>query len=194
MSSTSPPSANKPASTTLRHAWRYFLPLIVFAGVVWFLWRGLSLNPREIPSALLDKPAPAFNLPLLHDPAKTMSTADMKGQVWLLNVWGSWCPSCHLEHPVLNELARQQLVPIIGFNWKDAGDAAKAWLRKNGDPYLKSVVDRDGRVAIDLGVYGAPETFIIDKAGVIRFKHTGPISPQDMKTKIMPVIEQLKKA
>jgi cytochrome c biogenesis protein CcmG, thiol:disulfide interchange protein DsbE len=186
-------TATQPASSLVK-AWRYFLPLAIFFGLVWFLWRGLGLNPKDIPSALIDKPAPQFTLPILHEPEKTMSTADMKGQVWLLNVWGSWCVSCQYEHPVLNELAKQQVVPIIGFNWKDPADNAKAWLRKHGNPYAKSVVDRDGRAAIDLGVYGAPESFVIDKQGIIRHKHTGPISPDDLKKTIVPLIEKLKKA
>ncbi len=187
-------AAPRAAATPILKAWRYFLPLAIFFGLVWFLYRGLSLNPREVPSALLDKPVPQFTLPLLHEPEKMLSVADMKGQVWLLNVWGSWCISCQYEHPVLNGLSKQQVVPIIGFNWKDEPETAKAWLRKNGDPYTKSVADREGRVAIDLGVYGAPETFIIDKGGVIRLKHTGPISPSDLKNTIVPLIEKLKKA
>jgi cytochrome c biogenesis protein CcmG, thiol:disulfide interchange protein DsbE len=174
--------------------WRYFLPLAIFFGLVWFLYKGLSLNPREVPSALINKPAPEFKLALLHDDQKLLSPADMKGQVWLMNVWGSWCVSCQYEHPVLNELAKQQVVPIIGFNWKDQPEDAKKWLKKYGDPYAKSVMDRDGRVAIDFGVYGAPETFVIDKAGVIRLKHTGPISPEDMQKKIVPLLQELKKA
>jgi cytochrome c biogenesis protein CcmG, thiol:disulfide interchange protein DsbE len=179
---------------SIKAAWRYFLPLAIFFGLVFFLWKGLSLNPRDIPSALIDKPVPNFTLPLLHAPDKTLSAADLKGQVWLMNVWGSWCASCQYEHPVLNQLSKQQVVPIIGFNWKDEPNDAKRWLAKFGDPYLKSVADRDGRVAIDFGVYGAPETFVIDKDGMIRHKHTGPISPDDMKNKIVPLLEQLKKS
>jgi cytochrome c biogenesis protein CcmG/thiol:disulfide interchange protein DsbE len=187
-------ATQNPSTNSLAKAWRYFLPLAIFFGLLIFLYKGLSLNPREVPSALLDKPAPLFNLPLLHEPEKSLAVADMKGQVWLLNVWGSWCISCQYEHPVLNNLAKQQVVPIIGFNWKDDPAAAKAWLGKYGDPYAKSVMDREGRAAIDLGVYGAPETYVIDKTGVIRHKHTGPISPDDLKNKIVPLIEQLKKA
>jgi cytochrome c biogenesis protein CcmG, thiol:disulfide interchange protein DsbE len=180
-------------SISIKTAWRYFLPLGIFFGLVFFLWKGLSLNPRDIPSALIDKPVPNFTLPQLHSPDKTLSAADMKGQVWLMNVWGSWCATCQYEHPVLNELAKRQVVPIIGFNWKNEPDDAKAWLRKFGDPYKISVADREGRVAIDFGVYGAPETFIIDKAGMIRHKHTGAISPSDLQNTIVPLIEKLKK-
>jgi cytochrome c biogenesis protein CcmG, thiol:disulfide interchange protein DsbE len=186
--------ANTVSSSAFTKVWRYFLPLAIFFGLVWFLYKGLSLNPREVPSALINKPVPEFKLALLHDSEKTLTPADMKGQVWLMNVWGSWCVSCQYEHPVLNELAKQQVVPIIGFNWKDQPEDAKKWLKKFGDPYAKSVMDRDGRVAIDFGVYGAPETFVIDKVGMIRYKHTGPISPEDMKKKIVPLLQELKKA
>ena len=175
-------------------AWRYFLPLAIFFGLVYFLWRGLSLDPKVIPSALLNKPAPQFSLAQLQAPEQTLSAADMKGQVWLLNVWGSWCVSCRYEHPVLNDLAKQQLVPIIGLNWKDRPEDATAWLARFGNPYQTSVMDRDGRVAIDFGVYGAPETFVIDKTGMIRHKHTGPISPDDLRYVIVPLLRELKKA
>ncbi len=191
--SQTPSALNPSAPNTLTKIWRYFLPLAIFAGLVWFLYKGLSLNPREVPSALINKPVPEFKLALLQDSEKSFSPADMKGQVWLMNVWGSWCVSCRYEHPVLNELAKQQLVPIIGFNWKDQPEDARDWLKKFGDPYAKSVMDRDGRVAIDFGVYGAPETFVIDKTGMIRYKHTGPISPDDMKNIIVPLLQDLKK-
>jgi cytochrome c biogenesis protein CcmG/thiol:disulfide interchange protein DsbE len=179
---------------TFVRVWRYTLPLIIFFGLVWFLWKGLSLNPREIPSALINKPVPVFSLPQLHEPDKQLGAADMKGRVWLLNVWGSWCVSCRYEHPILNALAKQGLVPIIGFNWKDKPEDAKAWLTKFGDPYQLSVSDLDGRVAIDFGVYGAPETFVIDKAGMIRYKHTGPISEDMMRNTLIPLIHELNKA
>ncbi len=178
----------------LARLWRYLLPLVIFVVLVGFMWRGLSLNPREIPSALINKPVPAFVLPLLHDPTKTLSAADMKGKVWLLNVWGSWCVSCRYEHPVLNALAKKGVVPIIGLNWKDRPEDAKSWLVKFGDPYKLSVSDLEGRVAIDFGVYGAPETFVIDKAGMIRFKHTGPISEEMMNQTLVPMIQGLNKA
>ena len=179
---------------SMLRTWRYFLPLVIFFGLLWFLYAGLSLNPREIPSALLNKPTPGFELAQLHSPEKKLSNADMKGQVWLLNVWGSWCVSCRYEHPFLNELAKQQILPIIGLNWKDKPEDAKAWLRKFGDPYKMSVSDLDGRTAIDFGVYGAPETFIIDAAGLIRFKHTGPIDAAVLRDKLLPVIRELKKS
>ena len=181
-------------SQSLTRVWRFALPLAIFFGLVWFMWKGLSLNPREIPSALIDKPVPAFVLPQLHDAGKTFAAADMKGKVWLLNVWGSWCVSCRYEHPVLNALAKKSLVPIVGFNWKDKPEDAKAWLVKFGDPYTLSVSDLEGRVAIDLGVYGAPETYLIDKAGMIRYKHTGPITEEVMNDTLVPLIQGLNKA
>lgn len=173
--------------------WRFFLPLTIFFGLLWFLWTGLSLNPRDLPSALLNKPVPEFSLPLLHDPSKHLSAADMKGKVWLLNVWGSWCPTCQFEHPQLNALAKQSVVPIIGFNWKDKPEDAKAWLARFGNPYQVSVSDLDGRVAINFGVYGAPETFVIDKAGMIRFKHTGAITEEMLRDTLIPLIRDLDK-
>ena len=181
-----------PAGAWVR-AWRYFLPLVIFFGLVWFLWRGLSLNPRDLPSVLINKPVPEFSLPQLQQPDKTLSAADMKGQVWLLNVWGSWCVSCRYEHPVLNELSRLQIVPIIGLSWKDKPEDARAWLAKYGDPYKLSVSDIDGRVAINFGVYGAPETFVIDQAGTIRYKHTGPLDAVAMRDILLPLIRDLKK-
>ncbi|MCY7387580.1 MAG: DsbE family thiol:disulfide interchange protein [Burkholderiales bacterium] len=174
--------------------WRYFLPLAIFFGLLWFLYAGLSLNPREIPSALINKPTPTFELTQLHKPDKKLGNADMKGKVWLLNVWGSWCVSCRYEHPFLNELAKAQVLPIIGLNWKDKPEDAKAWLVKFGDPYTASVSDLDGRTAIDFGVYGAPETFVIDEAGMIRYKHTGPIDATVLREKLLPVIRELKKS
>lgn len=186
--------SDSPQTSKALRAWRYLLPLAIFFGLLWFMWRGLSLNPREIPSALLNKPVPAFSLPLLHDPSRSLGAADMKGKVWLLNVWGSWCVSCRYEHPVLNALAKKGVIPIIGLNWKDRPEDAKSWLVKFGDPYQFSVSDIDGRVGIDFGVYGAPETFIIDKAGMIRYKHTGPISEVMMNETLIPMIQGLNKA
>ena len=176
-----------------KRAWQFFLPLVIFFTLVWFLYQGLFLNPREVPSALIGKPAPQFSLPILHAPGDKFSPESMKGKVWLLNVWGSWCASCRYEHPLLNDLAKNQVVPIIGFNWKDDPLAAKSWLTKYGDPYRLSVSDIDGRVAIDWGVYGAPETFIIDKAGIVREKHTGPIDAKVMNDKLLPLIRELQK-
>jgi cytochrome c biogenesis protein CcmG/thiol:disulfide interchange protein DsbE len=177
-----------------KRAWQFFLPLAIFLTLVWFLYQGLFLNPREVPSALINQPVPAFVLPQLHAPEQTFSPADMKGRVWLLNVWGSWCVSCQYEHPFLNDLAKQQVVPVVGFNWKDDPGAAKRWLVKYGDPYVLSVSDLEGRRAIDLGVYGAPETFVIDKSGLIRYKHTGPIDAKVLSERLLPLIRDLQKA
>jgi cytochrome c biogenesis protein CcmG/thiol:disulfide interchange protein DsbE len=173
---------------------RLLLPLAVFAVVVVFLWVGLGLNPREVPSPLVGKPAPQFELVQLHKPDQKLSTADMKGQVWLLNVWASWCVSCRIEHPLLVELAKADVVPVIGLNYKDKNDAGIAWLKQHGDPYKLSVVDADGRVGIDWGVYGVPETFVVDKAGVIRHKQIGPITAEALTQKIMPLVRELQKA
>ena len=178
----------------MMRVWRFALPLAIFIGLVFFLWKGLSLNPREIPSPLVDKPVPQFSLPQLHAPDRKLSAADLKGQVWLLNVWGSWCVSCRVEHPLLVQLEKSGLVPIYGLNWKDRREDAVAWLNKFGDPYKASLADVDGRVAIDFGVYGAPETFVIDKQGIIRLKHIGPLSPEAMRDTILPLIEKLKKS
>lgn len=174
--------------------WRYALPLVLFAALVVFLWKGLSLKPREIPSPLVDKPVPQFLLPQLHAPDKKLSANDLKGQVWLLNVWASWCVSCRVEHPLLVQLEKSGLVPIYGLNWKDPHNDAVAWLNKFGDPYKASLADIDGRVAIDFGVYGAPETFVIDKQGIIRHKHVGPLSAESMRDTILPLVEKLKKS
>ena len=173
--------------------WRYLAPLGIFIVLVVFLSIGLKLDPREVPSPLIDKPAPAFTLPELHQPQQTVSPADFKGKVWLLNVWASWCVSCRAEHPVLNQLARTSQVPILGLNYKDGRDVAQQWLRQRGDPYSVSAFDEDGRAGIDWGVYGVPETFVIDKRGNIRYKHTGPIDQKAVNDKIMPLVHELEK-
>jgi cytochrome c biogenesis protein CcmG/thiol:disulfide interchange protein DsbE len=173
---------------------RFLAPLTIFVIIVAFLWVGLSRDPREVPSPLIGKAAPAFKLAQMHAGDKTLSTADMKGQVWLLNVWASWCVSCRIEHPLLVELAKADVVPVIGLNYKDKVAEGKAWLVQHGDPYKLSVVDADGRVGIDWGVYGVPETFVVDKSGVIRYKHIGPLSAQDLQQKIMPLVRELQKS
>lgn len=172
---------------------RFLIPLAVFFVLVVFLAIGLTLNPRDLPSPLKDKPAPAFTLPQLAAADKTFSPAEMKGKVWLLNVWASWCVSCRQEHPVLMDLAKTGSVPIVGLDYKDQIADAKNWLKKYGDPYVVSAVDADGRVGIDYGVYGVPETYVIDKAGMIRLKHTGPITPDSLKTQILPLVAELSK-
>ncbi len=173
---------------------RLLLPLAVFLVVVAFLWVGLSRDPREVPSPLIGKPAPQFSLPQLHAGDKVLGTADMKGQVWLLNVWASWCVSCRIEHPLLVELAKANVVPVIGLNYKDKVPEGIAWLAQHGDPYKLSVVDADGRVGIDWGVYGVPETFVVDKDGVIRYKQIGPLTKEALEQRILPLVRDLRKA
>jgi len=173
---------------------RFLLPLGIFIALVGFLFAGLGLNPREVPSPLIGKPAPALRLPQLHAPEKQFAREDMLGQVWLLNIWASWCVSCRDEHPLLTEVAGTKTVPIIGLNYKDKPDDAKAWLRRYGDPYVLSVTDADGRLGIDYGVYGVPETFVIDKAGMIRQKHIGPVTREALEKKILPLVRELQKS
>ena len=173
---------------------RFVLPLAVFLLLIVFLYVGLYRDPREVPSPLVNKPTPAFSLAQLDDPAKKLGPADMKGQVWLLNVWASWCVSCREEHPLLVQLAQANIVPVIGLNYKDTNALGKKWLADNGDPYKLSVVDADGRVGIDLGVYGVPETFVVDKSGVIRYKQIGPITAEALQQKILPLVRELQKS
>ncbi len=170
---------------------RFLLPLGVFVILVVFLAIGLNLKPREVPSPLIDKPAPAFSLARLDDPSTSVTLESMRGQVWILNVWASWCVACLDEHPHLVEFARRDLVPLYGLNYKDQPDAARAWLGKHGNPYDVSMVDGDGRVGIDFGVYGVPETFVIDRQGVIRYKHIGPVTPDVLQNTIVPLVQRL---
>jgi cytochrome c biogenesis protein CcmG/thiol:disulfide interchange protein DsbE len=170
---------------------KYLIPLAIFLVLVIFLAIGLTRNPQELPSALLDKPAPTFRLPQLKQPDKTFSAEDMRGKVWMLNVWASWCVACRDEHPYLFEYQKSSAVPIYGLNYKDRPEDALGWLSELGDPYLLSAVDLDGRVAIDYGVYGAPESYIIDKSGTIRMKHVGPVMPEVWEKKILPLVQEL---
>lgn len=171
---------------------RYAIPLVVFVVLVVLLGVGLKLDPREVPSPFIGKPAPQFSLMRLDDPSQFIGPASMKGQVWLLNVWASWCTSCRAEHEVIKQLARDGVaVPIIGLNYKDEPTDAIAWLRNYGNPYLTSAVDREGQVGIDWGVYGVPETFVIDKRGIIRYKQIGPVTGPALQEKILPLLRQL---
>jgi cytochrome c biogenesis protein CcmG, thiol:disulfide interchange protein DsbE len=174
-------------------ALRWFIPLAIFLVLVVFLWMGLGRDPSIVPSPLIDKPAPAFKLTQLHNPNESLGVEDLKGKVWLLNVWASWCVSCREEHPILLQLAKSKLLPVYGLDYKDKREQALQWLAQNGDPYTASVVDGDGRVGIDYGVYGVPETFLIDKAGVIRYKQIGPITAAALKDKILPLARELQK-
>ncbi len=200
---------------------RFVWPLVGFAVLVVLLAVGLRLDPRDVPSPLVGKPAPVFTLPRLAGAAPTaaagaeqsFSPKDMLGRVWLMNVWASWCVSCRQEHPLLVEMQRSGKLTLVGLNYKEVrGDAAfdvdkmaaakemalareraTGWLDRHGDPYALTVLDLDGRVGIDYGVYGVPETYVIDKAGVIRMKHTGPITPDVYAGKIVPLVAELSK-
>ena len=172
---------------------RFVLPLGLFLALVVLLGVGLTLNPREVPSPLIGKPAPPFELPQLHAAEKTFSPKDMLGQVWLLNVWASWCASCRVEHPVLMELARSNTIPIYGLNYKDGRGEGIAWLQQFGDPYRLSAFDAKGQVGIDYGVYGVPETYLIDQRGVIRYKRIGIVTPDIVRTKILPLVRELER-
>jgi len=170
---------------------KFIIPLILFIIMAVFLALGLNLKPNEIPSPFINKHAPTFSAPKLDAPEEKLSPADLKGQVWLFNVWASWCVSCRAEHPVLNQLAKQNAVVIVGLNYKDEPTDAKNWLNTLGNPYNVSIMDQDGRIGIDYGVYGVPETFVIDKKGLIRYKHTGPVSDDDVQKIFLPLIAKL---
>lgn len=168
-----------------------FVPLLVFLLLAGFLLVGLFLKPSEIPSPFINKPAPAFQLNSLSDPEQKLSPDMLRGKVWLLNVWASWCVSCRQEHPVLVQFAKTKLVPIYGLNYKDEPADGMNWLKQLGNPYTMSIVDREGRVGIDYGVYGVPETFIIDKQGIIRHKVIGPVSPSSLRDCVVPLVKGL---
>ena len=173
---------------------RYLIPLIVFVVMAGFLAIGLKLDPREVPSPLIGKPAPAFDLPQLAAPDQRLAAKDLRGQVWLLNVWASWCVACRQEHPLLVELGKTGQVKLYGLNYKDKRDDALGWLNNFGNPYLKSMSDTDGLVGIDYGVYGVPETFVIDKQGVIRYKQIGPVTPESLRDTLLPLVAKLEQA
>jgi len=170
---------------------KFIVPFVLFLVLAGFFAAGLQRDPREIPSPFIDKPAPAFKLQQLHDAAKPFAPEDMKGRVWMLNVWASWCVSCRVEHPLLVEMSKRNIVPIVGLNYKDQRDAGVQWLTRFGNPYVLSAYDLDGRVGIDYGVYGVPETFVIDKQGVVRYKQIGPITPEALEQKILPLLKKL---
>jgi len=171
--------------------WRFALPLLLFGLLALGLARGLRLDPHEVPSPLIDKPAPPFALARLDDDARTIRRDDLLGKVWVLNVWASWCEACREEHPILLDFAKKRAVPIYGLNYKDTRADADAWLARFGNPYDASFFDEDGRVGIDFGVYGVPETFVVDGNGVIRMKHIGPLTPDVLANKIEPLLKKL---
>jgi cytochrome c biogenesis protein CcmG, thiol:disulfide interchange protein DsbE len=170
---------------------KFLLPLGIFLGLAAFLAAGLKLDPKEVPSPLIDKPAPQFQLTQLDMPEKTISRDDMLGKVWILSVWASWCVACQAEHPLLVEFNKKKLVPIYGLNYKDDRMDGMRWLARYGNPYQASLFDSDGRVGIDFGVYGVPETFVVDREGVIRFKQIGPLTPEVLSEQIEPLIRKL---
>ena len=170
---------------------RFIVPLALFLVLAGFLAAGLKLDPREVPSPLIGKTAPTFALARLDDPARSIRRDDMLGKVWMLNVWASWCVTCREEHPHLLALSRSKQLPIVGLNYKDKRQDGLDWLAQFGDPYDASAFDADGRVGIDFGVYAVPETFVMDKQGVIRFKHIGAVTPQIIQTRIVPLLREL---
>jgi cytochrome c biogenesis protein CcmG, thiol:disulfide interchange protein DsbE len=170
---------------------KFLIPLGIFLGLVGFLAAGLKLDPKEVPSPLIDKPAPAFQLTQLDKPEKTIAREDLLGKVWVMSVWASWCVACQAEHPLLMALSRKKLVPIYGLNYKDERMDGMKWLARYGDPYDASLFDSDGRVGIDWGVYGVPETFVVDRQGVIRFKQIGPLTPEVIRDQIEPLVRKL---
>lgn len=170
---------------------KFIIPLAIFVVLAGFLAAGLKLDPRAVPSPLIGKPAPVFKLPRLDDPAQTVTRESMLGKAWVLNVWASWCGPCREEHPHILAFARGKHAPLVGLNYKDQRADATAWLKQLGDPYDASLSDLDGRVGIDFGVYGVPETFVIDKQGVIRFKHVGPVTAEVVNKRIVPLLKEL---
>lgn len=172
---------------------RALLPLLAFIVLVVFLGIGLTKDPRKLPSTFIGKTAPAFILPQLHDLNKTFSPKDMLGKVWILNVWASWCVSCRAEHHVLNSMIKNNKVNLIGLNYKDAVTDARGWLARYGNPYQWSASDVEGMAGIEWGVYGVPETFVMDKKGIVRLKHTGPVTNKDIIEEVMPMIRKLER-
>ncbi len=170
---------------------RFVWPLLVFMALVGVLGVGLSRNPRDVPSPLVGQPVPGFALPTLAAPARSIGPEQFRGQVWVLNVWASWCVACQAEHPLLVDLARSRRIALVGLNYKDQRPQALAWLVRHGNPYLVTLSDTDGRVGLDFGVYGVPETYVIDRDGVIRHKHTGELTPEVVRRDLMPLIERL---
>ncbi len=173
---------------------KFLVPLALFGVLVGFLAVGLQRDPSVVPSPLVNKAAPQFKVPQLILADQAFAPADMKGQVWMLNVWASWYVACKVEHPLLVDLARSRTVPVIGLDYKDKRVDALTFLKKNGDPYQLSAFDGDGRVGIDYGVYGVPETFVIDKQGVIRYKQIGPVTPEALRDTLLPLVAQLEQS
>lgn len=170
---------------------KFLIPLALFLGLAVFLAIGLTRDPRAVPSPLIDKPAPAFTLPKLDKPDQALTLDDFKGQVWVLNFWASWCVPCRAEHPVLLEMKKAAVMPLVGVSYRDKPEAANKYLQQFGDPNTVNLMDANAKVGIDFGVYGVPETYVIDAAGRIRLKHTGPLQMSDWTDKILPLVKQL---
>ncbi len=174
-----------------KHIFKALIPLVVFLSLIVLLYNGLGKDTNLLPSALIDKPVPQFSLPsLMND--KTINNETLNGQMYLLNVWASWCPSCRIEHPIIDEFAKQNIIPVYGLNYKDEDSDAKRWLRQFGDPYKDVLVDLDGLVGIDFGVYGVPETYLIDANGIIRHKIVGEVTRQKIRDELLPLIKKYK--
>lgn len=171
------------------------LPLFAFALLAVLLGLGVLRNSGKdtsaIPSPLVGKPAPAFSLPVLGEPERLVTNDDLRGEPYLLNVWGSWCPACRDEHPVITELAQSGRIKVVGYDYKDEPEDAQRWLQQFGNPYSLVIADYEGRAALDWGIYGAPETFLVDAQGVIRWKFVGPITPEVVQQQLLPVLETL---
>ena len=172
---------------------RFMLPLLVFLAIGVALLAGLRRDPRELPSALVGRAAPAFDLPALESGGRSVRSSDMRGRVWLLNVWASWCGPCQLEHPLIADFAARTRVPVVGLNYKDKPEAARAWLQRLGNPYAATLLDPEGRTGIDFGVYGVPETFVIDGEGVVRFRQAGPVTREVLEQRVLPLLRELEK-
>jgi cytochrome c biogenesis protein CcmG/thiol:disulfide interchange protein DsbE len=172
------------------------LPLIAFAALALLLGVGVLMNSGKdtsaIPSPLIGKPAPAFSLPVLGEPSRLITNADLRGEPYLLNVWGSWCPACRDEHPVITELAQSGRLKVIGYDYKDEPEDAQRWLQQYGNPYALVIVDQDGRAAFDWGIYGAPESFLVDAQGIVRWKFIGPMTDAVVREQLLPELEKLK--
>ena len=170
---------------------RYIIPLVLFISLVVVLAVGLKRDPRLVPSPFIGRPAPELNLPTLKDPSRRITRQDLLGKVTLVNIWASWCGACRDEHEILLRLAKENGARILGFDYKDQREDALAWLKRMGDPYVDVVTDTDGRVGIEWGVYGVPETFLVDQEGVIRFKQIGALGEESVATELLPLMQKL---
>lgn len=172
---------------------RFLLPLGAFLALAIALAAGMGRDPHALPSPLVGKPAPAFELPLLDADGPSVRVGDMRGKVWVLNVWASWCTPCQLEHPLLVDFVARSHFPVYGLNYKDKPGAARDWLKRLGNPYVATLVDADGSTGINYGVYGVPETFVIDRAGVIRYRHAGPMTAEFLERTLAPLLRDLER-